>query len=212
MRKSHTFILIGIMTIAFLIPQKACGRSGNDLIPLPPAERKGGLPIMEALDKRASTRSFSETDIPEQTLSNLLWAAWGYNRPEEKKRTAPTANNKQEFSVYLSMKNGLFLYDAEAHALIKISSDDIRATTGRQAFVKKAPLNLILVADTKKQSTLTSVYANSGFISQNIYLVCASMGLGTVVRGWFDENALHKAMDLKEHQKIILCQTVGFPE
>ncbi|MBW6458669.1 MAG: SagB/ThcOx family dehydrogenase [FCB group bacterium] len=211
MRKVHTIMLIGMMAAGLLAPQNSYGRSDNDLKPLPPAQRTGGLPIMEALDKRVSTRSFSEADIPEQTLSNLLWAAWGYNRPEEKKRTAPTANNRQEFSVYLSTKDGVFLYDAEAHALIKIASEDIRATTGRQAFVKNAPLNLILVADTKKQSTLTSVYANAGFISQNIYLVCASEGLGTVVRGWFDEDALHKAMGLKEHQKIILCQTVGYP-
>jgi hypothetical protein len=212
MNKIILTILCGVMMMGLFSPKDLSAASSEKLIPLPAAQREGGLPLMEALDKRMSMRSFSEKDVQEQVLSNLLWAAWGYNRPAEKKRTAPTANNKQEFTIYLAMKNGLFIYDAEAHALIKVFHDDIRETTGKQAFVKKAPLNLILVADTRKQDKLTSSYANAGFISQNIYLFCASEGLGTVVRGWFDEKALHKAMDLKEHQKIILCQTVGYPE
>jgi nitroreductase len=191
---------------------RAAAKSPADLIPLPAPQREGGMPLMEALSKRQSIREYSSKTIPDPVLSNLLWAAWGYNRPDQKKRTAPSSNNKQEFSLYLAKGDGLFLYDAEMHALRKISDQDIRKETGKQPFVAKAPLNLIMVADTRQQSSLTSSYANAGFISENIYLVCASEGLGTVVRGWFDAGQLHTIMGLSPDQQIILCQTIGYPK
>ena len=52
---------------------------------------------------------------------------------------------------------------------------------------------------------------DTGFISQNVYLFCASEGLATVVRGWFDQELLAKAMDLPHKMRIILCQTVDYP-
>lgn len=190
----------------------AAGKSQLNFIPLPEPRREGGMPLMEALDKRQSTREYSSKEIPEQELSDLLWAAWGYNRSGQKKRTAPSSNNKQEISVYLAKKDGLYLYDAELNGLFKISDADIRKETGKQAFAAEAPLNLIFVADTKLQSSTTSSFANTGFISQNVYLYCASAGLGTVIRGWFDEKTLHPAMGLNKDQDIILCQTVGYPK
>lgn len=214
MKSKYTLMLTGVMMILSIIPQElgAAGKTPQNLIPLPEPRREGGMPLMEALNKRQSSREYSSRDIPEQELSDLLWAAWGYNRSGQKKRTAPSSNNKQEISVYLAKKDGLYLYDAEMNALLKISDADIREETGKQAFVDDAPLNLIFVADTKVQSNVNSSYANVGFISQNVYLYCASAGLGTVVRGLFDEDLLHRAMGLREDQKIILCQTVGYPK
>jgi SagB-type dehydrogenase family enzyme len=210
----NALILTGVLMMTMSLTQElnAAGRSTAGLNPLPAAERKGGMPLMEALDQRQSIREFSSREIPPQQLSNLLWAAWGYNREDQKKRTAPSSNNRQEISVYCAMKDGLYLYDAEAHALKKVSDRDIRKESGKQDFAAKAPLNLIFVADTNVQKNLNSSYANVGFISQNVYLYCASEGLGTVVRGWFDAELLHKAMELEAHQTIILCQTVGYPE
>lgn len=213
MRRGIQGIFMGVM-IMIVATQNltAAAKNPADLIPLPAPQREGGMPLMEALSKRQSIREYSTKAIPDPVLSNLLWAAWGYNREDQKKRTAPSSNNKQEFSLYLAKSDGLFLYDAEAHALRKISDRDIRKETGKQAFVATAPLNLIMVADTKQQSSLTSSYANAGFISENIYLVCASEGLGTVVRGWFDAGQLHTVMGLSPDQQIILCQTVGYPK
>lgn len=167
---------------------------------------------MEALNNRHSERSYSKEELSEQVLSNLLWAAWGYNRPEKEKRTAPSSMNKQEISVYCALEKGLYVYNAKNHELELVKNEDLRSVTGKQGFVNSAPLNLIYVADTKKQSSATSSAANTGFISQNVYLFCASEGLGTVVRGWFDADKLHKAMGLDKNKSIILCQTVGYPK
>ncbi|MFA6618093.1 MAG: SagB/ThcOx family dehydrogenase [Candidatus Neomarinimicrobiota bacterium] len=210
MKKLLAFLLIGVIMISFFSPKKLRAQDAVQKIELPAVQKTGGMPLMEALNNRHSSRSFEKTNLSEQDLSNLLWAAWGYNRPDKGKRTAPSSMNKQEITVYCAMEKGLYLYNAKEHVLELVLDEDIRAKTGSQLFVGSAPLNLVYVADTKKQTSEKSSASNVGFISQNVYLFCASEGLNTVVRGWFDSNKLHKAMKLKKQQSIILCQTVGY--
>ena len=138
--------------------------------------------------------------------------------PDSGKRTAPSAVNWQEIEVYVATAEGLYLYLPKEHALKMIVNKDIRYLTGKQPFVKDAPVNLIYVADLSKTGNASVedknifIAADTGFISQNVYLYCASAGLATVVRGSIDKDAFGKAMQLKENQKIILSQTVGYPK
>jgi SagB-type dehydrogenase family enzyme len=177
-----------------------------------------GRPLMQVLKDRSSSRSFSKEKLPLQVISDLLWAAFGVNRTETGKRTAPSAVNWQEIDIYVATSDGLYLYDAKAHILKPILSEDIRAMTGRQEFVKDAPINLIYVADYSRIGTVTKEdkdfysAADTGFISQNVYLYCASEGLATVVRGSIDRRALAKVMKLRSDQKVILAQSVGYPK
>jgi len=163
-------------------------------------------------------REFSSGELTIEVISDMLWAAAGINRPESAHRTSPTAMNMQEIDIYLAKADGLYLYDAKGNMLIPIVSGDIRALTGSQPFVKDAPVNLIYVADLSKMSRLSPEVADfyagadTGFISQNVYLYCASSGLATVVRGSVDKPALAKAMKLRPDQKIIFAQTVGYPK
>ena len=186
-------------------------------IKLLPAQTEGGKPLMQALKERQSMRSFSPRELPPQVLSDLLWAACGINRPDSGLRTAPTARNLQQIDVYVVMANGAYLYDFKANTLIPVISGDIRATTGKQDFVKDAPVNLVFVADMAKMTGMPSadmeLYAatDTGNVSQNVYLYCASAGLATVVRGWIDRDAMAKALKLRRDQKVILAQTVGYP-
>lgn len=187
-------------------------------IQLPEPETDGGRPLMQVLKDRKTTREFSPEKLNIQHLSNLLWAACGINRSESGKRTAPTAVNWQEIDIYVSTADGLYLYNAKTHSLDPILAEDIRAFTGGQSFVKDAPVNLIYVADLSKMGEVPdekkTFYSatDTGFISQNVYLYCASEGLATVVRGWVDKPALEKKMGLRSDQRVILAQTVGYPE
>jgi len=186
-------------------------------IELPQPQTEGGKPLMQALKARHTTREFKPNPLPAQVLSNLLWAAFGINRPESGKRTAPSARNWQEIDIYVAMAEGTYVYDAKAHRLNPILSGDVRAATGGQDFVKDAPVNLVYIADLAKtgdasaegQNIYTAV--DTGFISQNVYLFCASEGLATVVRGTVDRPALAKLLKLRADQKIIVAQTVGYP-
>ena len=205
------------LTVLFVLPASTLAQELK-AIQLSAPQTDGGRPLMQVLKDRASSRNFSPEKLPVQVLSNMLWAAFGVNRPESGGRTAPSASNSQEMDIYVAMADGLYLYDAKAHLLKPVLADDIRALTGRQAFVKEAPVNLIYVADLSKMTRAAPedkefyAAAHTGFISQNVYLFCASEGLATVVRASIDRPALAKAMGLRRDQKITLAQTVGYPK
>jgi SagB-type dehydrogenase family enzyme len=175
-----------------------------------------GNPLMEVLAKRSSSREFSSEPLPENILSNMLWAASGINRPDSGKRTAPSAMNRQEIDIYVATESGLYLYDAKSHSLKMIAAGDLRGLTGKQDYVREAAVNLIYVADYSRMSSASDqelyAAADTGFISENVYLYCASAGLSTVVRAYIDKPMLSKAMKLRADQKIILAQSVGYPK
>jgi nitroreductase len=183
-------------------------------VALPTPQTSGGKPLMQALKERKSARDFSPEQLSKQMLSNLLWAAWGINR-EDGRRTAPSASNRQEIDVYIIMAEGAYLYDAKANALKPVVQTDLRKLAGTQPYPADAPVNLIYVADTAKlggddAGRMAMANANTGFISQNVYLFCASEGLGTVVRASVNRADLGKALNLRPEQRITLAQTVGY--
>ncbi|MDM8538082.1 SagB/ThcOx family dehydrogenase [Desulfobacterales bacterium HSG17] len=185
---------------------------------LPSPSTDGSKSLMSALKNRKSTRSFSNKPLPQQVLSDLLWAAFGVNRPETGDRTAPSPMSSQEIEIYVVTAKGLYLYDARFHQLVQLSTEDIRSYCGTQGFVAHAPLNLIYVADFSKlgnkndDKKMFYSAADTGFISQNVYLFCAAFGLGTVVRDWIDRSSLAVKINLREDQRIILAQSVGYPK
>jgi len=201
-----------LVSIAFSLAQEL------KPLELPQPQTSGGKPLMQALRDRHSSREFSSEKLPLQVLSNLLWAAFGVNRPESGKRTAPSAMNRQEIDLYVATADGLYVYDAKANRLSPVLAEDIRGATGTQAYVKEAPVNLVYVADLAKMGDTGAeerdlyAAADTGFVAQNVYLYCASEGLAAVVRGSVDRPTLAKVMRLRPDQKIILAQSVGYPK
>lgn len=197
-------------------PVDATTEVGQAAITLPKPQLDGGKPLMQVLSNRKSSREFTSQKLSPQVLSNLLWAAFGVNRPEGK-RTAPSSHNVQDIDIYVALAEGTFVYNASAHRLDPVVARDLRAATGTQSFVGTAPLNLIYVADLKKAGLSASqqqqyVPINVGFIGQNVYLFCASEGLATVFRGSVNANELAKLLKLRPDQKVLYSQTVGYPK
>jgi SagB-type dehydrogenase family enzyme len=186
-------------------------------IKLPPPETEGGMPLMQALKARHSVRELDSKPLPQQVLSNLLWATSGVNRPASGQRTAPSAHGWCEIDVAVTTADGAYRYDPPTHTLIRVATGDIRSLTGVQDFVATAPVNLVYVADLDRMSEASAddkaFYSatDAGFIAQNVYLYCASAGLAAVVRGLVDRDALGAALGLGRHQRIILAQSVGYP-
>ena len=184
---------------------------------LPSPDTAGGMPLMQALKARHSTREFGSKLLPLQALSNLLWAANGVNRPSSGARTAPSAHDWREIGVYAVTADGAYRYDPLSHSLTRVATGDLRHLTGMQDFVATVPANLVYVADLDRMSGAgaedKAFYsaADAGLIAQNVYLYCASAGLAVVVRGLVDREALGAALGLGKHQRIILAQTVGYP-
>ena len=191
--------------------------SDLETIKLPKPEITHGKPLMQVLSERKTSREFAPKELSSQTLSNLLWAAFGINRPEGR-RTAPSALNHQEIDIFVTMKAGVYRYDAKANTLVPVASGDMRAITGLQGYVKEAPLDLVYVADFAKMGDSQEAEkmflsaADTGFISENVYLYSASEGLATVVRANIDKKKLSEAMKLRPDQKITLAQCIGYPK
>lgn len=188
---------------------------------LPKPQRQGGMPLMQALNLRNTNRNLAEDKLSPQVLSNLLWAAWGVNR-EGGQRTAPSAMAVYEVDIYVFLAEGVYLFDAKAHALKPILAGDHRALAGTQAGVAKTPLSLVFVADLDKYTSgamkmadqatqLAWSNAHAGFIGQNVYLFAASEGLGAWFRGFIDPPGIAKLLNLRPAQKPLYSQSVGFP-
>jgi nitroreductase len=224
-------------------------------IELPQPQKTGGKPLMEALNARQSTRSFSSQKLSQQTLSNLLWAAFGQNREmivSESKassgrpgRTAPSGMNMQEIDIYVALAEGVYVYDAFSNRLNPVLAKDIRASVHRLPIAAEAAVGLIYVEDADKkvvlkggppagtgtpstgapatgaspagagappagdQGRISTAEVDAGFIGQNVYLFCASEGLGTFFHGT-DKEGLAKTLNLRSSQYVLYTQTVGY--
>lgn len=241
--------------VASVLMLCAASNLAQDLQPitLPPPQKTGGMPLMEAMNLRQTIRDIGDKQLPPQVLSNLLWAAFGVNRengPRGKSgRTAPSAMNLQEIDIYVAMPEGVYLYEAVPHRLAPIVAKDLRSMANRRPDAAKAPVILIFVADTEKKPALrpggpppqgqpsppgqpplvqgqpsaqgqppatppgafpSFAEVDVGFIGQNVYLFCASEGLAAWFHGT-DKEGLAKAMNLREAQKVLWAQTVGYP-
>ncbi len=200
----------GIAGLALaLMSFTACAQQS---IQLPAPQMSGGMPVYEAMQKRATSREFVNQDLTPQQISNILWAAYGFNR--EGKRTVPSSQNSQEYTIYVFTSKNVYQWDETTNTLEHFRNGDQRAITGPQEFVKNASINLVFVADYNKikgreEDKDVTAAVNCGFISQNVYLACVAEGLGSVVRGHVDREKLNQYMQLPEFKKIMYAQSVG---
>ena len=174
--------------------------AGPDRLSLPKPDTTGGKPLMQALAERKSTRAFSDNPIPEQELSNLLWAVWGVNRPTQGLHTAPTARNARALAVYVVLESGVWFYEPKDHALSQALNKDVRSKFGNP------PLVLLYAAP--KDDKFAGMHVGS--LYQNAGLYCASAGLASVVKAT-GVNALDGELTLPKGYIIYIVQPVGWP-
>jgi SagB-type dehydrogenase family enzyme len=199
--------LLFVLVPSFVFAQK-------QEIKLPQPNKTGGMPLMEALANRQSSREFSNKELSNQQLSNLLWAMWGINRSDGK-RTAPSARNWQETELFVVKPEAVYKYNAKSNSLESVKSGDNRKIVGAQDFAKKAPLNILLVANTAlmgkdEADNLNTAHIDAGFIAQNAYLYCASEGLNCVVRLMIDRDEIRKTLGLDGKTYPVVGLTIGY--
>lgn len=182
-------------------------------ISLPAPQITGGKPLMQALAARHTTRVFRDQPLTPQQLSNLLWAAFGVNRPRSAKpglgRTAPSAMNSQEIELHVVLPNGAFLYDAEANTLRPEVAGDLRSRVAGGDAVHAA-VTIVYVAKTNLPFSQVDV----GFVGQNVYLFAASEGLNAwfyALHGAQDAPSIAAALKLPADKQPLYAQTVGYP-
>lgn len=233
MKKILLFSLIAILALGSVQAQKKTKRlspaaaKGQKEIPaavelksepilLPDAIEGLELPLFDALKLRCTYRDFTEEELSLELISSLLWSAYGINRPEEGKRVAPSAVNVQEFDIYLFTREGIYIYDAAKNTIQMVVQGDHRAEISNQKHFAVAPVSLLIVANYQRMSIfkdkeVRDFYAavDCGYVSQNIYLFCASAKLGTVACGGIERDHLHKLLGITSG-KALLAHPVGF--
>ncbi|MGB2809443.1 MAG: nitroreductase family protein [Sedimentisphaerales bacterium] len=198
-------------------------------ITLAKPQTEGGKSVLEALHQRRTIRNISERKLGPQTLSNLLWAAFGVNRQKGQGpfrgpgRTAASASNSQEIDLYVAMAEGVYLYEAIPHRLRPVVTGDFRAKAGRRS-AARAPVNIFYVVDIAKYKEapfqepglrdpeIQKSYYNvaTGLIAGNVFLFAASQGLAA----WFhncDKKTMAQVLKLRPEQRVLYAQTVGYP-
>jgi hypothetical protein len=192
-------------------------RAWADVVKLPSASPQGGLSVTEALAKRQSIREFSSRVLPQQTLANILWAAFGINRPASADHTAPSWRGSKETDVYVATAEGVWLFEPKTNELRSVMTADIRAKTSSMVFAATAPVVLIYVADTARMAPASAddhrlyAHVDTAMIGQNVYLYAAATGLGTVILGSIDRPALAKTLNLPDSKIVTFSQPIGFP-
>ena len=186
-----------------------------ETIELPMSYEGLHAPLVEALKERRTIRNIREEDLPLEYVASLLWSAYGYNRPDEMKRVAPSAVNVQEFDLYLFTREGIYLYDAAKNAIHLVVKGDHRKEISQQKHFAVAPISIVMVANYDRMGVFKNTedrdfYAavDAGYISQNIYLFCASAKLGTVACGGIDRDTIHKLLNIK-NGRALLAHPVG---
>jgi nitroreductase len=207
----RTSALLALVALLWTVP--ALGAQELKPIQLPKPQVTAGMPLMQALAQRKTARAFVDKPLPPQTLSNLLWAAFGVNRPREVKpglgRTAPSAMNKQEVELYVVLAQGVYVYDAEANLLRPVVAGDLRAKMGAPP-AGQAAVTIVYVADPR----LNYAQVDVGFIGQNVYLFAASEGLNAwfyALHGQQDATAVAAALKLPAGKTPLYAQSAGYP-
>jgi SagB-type dehydrogenase family enzyme len=207
--------------------------AGLKTIKLNKPDKERGLTFMETLSVRASTREWSDRDLSLQDLSDLLWAANGINRPDEKKYTAASAQNAHDIDIYVFMQDGVYLYDADKHVLEPVLAGDFRSQLLMAPPPRPAdsndppppppppsnpPIEIILVSDISRfrfgPPELMPEWGaiDAGIVSQNISLFCAASGLGTRPRAAIEKDVIKNLLKLKNTQHVFLNHPIGYLE
>ena len=213
---------------------EAAATASRPAVSLPPIalvkpQTDGGKSVLASLWARQTVRNISDKPLPPQVLSDLLWAAFGVNRPSGPRgqmRTAASASNSQEIDLYVALPEGVYLYEAGPHRLVPVLEGDLRnkAGRGRGGSGAKAPVRLIYVVDLAKfakapfqepglrdaEIQKSYYFVDTGLIAGNVYLWAASQGLAA----WFhncDKPGLAKDLNLRPDQRVLFAQTVGYP-
>lgn len=177
-----------------------------------------GMTVTEALRQRRSTRRFSDQPVEPAMVAELLWAAFGINRPETGLHTAPSWHGAADSMIHVASAEGVSVYEPEGDTTRQRHAGDIRQSLSPQPFVATAPICLLHISDLRRLSAAEDEsqrphYAqiDAAIVAQNVYLFAASRGLGTCLVGGMDRPGITAALGLEAHEYVAFVQPVGWP-
>lgn len=203
-------------------PKTVRQKHGDIKLPEPKYESKTSVEL--ALLERRSVRNFKNSPLTLPEISQLLWAAQGVTHPNGF-RTAPSAGALYPLEVYLVAGNvkdllpGTYRYLPHEHALTMTAEGDKRSDLCNAALgqtsIKQAPAVIVFSAvyerTTRKYAErgIRYVHMEVGHAGQNVSLQAASLNLGTVVIGAFQDDEVRKLLRMAEKEQPLYIMPVG---
>lgn len=191
---------------------------------LPKPRLENGASLVEALSGRRSVREFSSQALTIDEITQLLWAAQGITS-RGGYRTTPSAGALYPLELHLvagevaGLPPGSYRYNPVRHVLEDGVSGDLRPALARtalnQTWISQAPAVVVISAVYSRTSwkygkrAIRYVHIEAGNASQNLLLQATALGLGSVVVGAFDDEALSHLLNLPASEKPLLILPIG---
>jgi nitroreductase len=187
-------------------------------VALPAPQKTGGKALLDAVAARASASGsgFPSQAISPEEMSTLLWAASGKNRPD--KWTIPFAQGVEPYvDIYVAGKEGIYRYAWQDHSLKLAAGGDFRARINPQGFAGAASHILIFVSNRNSlkqrggspQHWAKWTHAATGAMTQQLYLVSDSLGIGARYAETMDVNLVRQTLDIPADEEPICIFALG---
>ena len=198
-----------------------CGSEGvAEMRKLPEPDTDGSIPVEQAKSARRSVRSFTEEKLTDAQIGQLAWAAQGITSPRGL-RTAPSAGALYPLEIYLVTPEGVDHYVPRGHGVRRVLDDDVRAELAKAALnqrcVAEAPLCVVIVAVYERVTSRYGergrmyVHMEAGHAAQNVFLQAVALNLGGVAVGAFNEQAVHRILQLPDGHVPVYILPIGHP-
>lgn len=188
---------------------------------------KKNYSLETALKTRQTAREFTGGSITRDILDDLIWAAYGHTHSDGsvKMRTAPSAGATYPVEIYLVLHNvneytdGIYLYDTRNEQLTTVKEggylNDICRASLEQDFIPLANVTFLLVYNPDRivrhygRESRKYALLECGHIAQNILLMAAARGLGSVPVGAFYQERLGSILGLQKDREVLYMICVG---
>lgn len=212
---------------------KAASAASEDHIPLP--KDFSQLPMLhnltQLIEARRSARIYTQDDMSLTQLSFLLWACQGIKSIRGKSyatlRTVPSGGARHPFETYLivrkvsGLKNGVYHYlpmEHELEFLQEVTGLDHKITESLcgQSWAAKANVLFYWSVVPYRAEWRYGIHAHRtalmdvGHLSENLYLACTGIGLGTCAIASFSDERCNQLLTLDgEEEYTIYAMPVG---
>lgn len=223
---------VRMMSLCPLMLVLACSIVHADQIALPKPSLDGKMSVEKAMATRTTARAYGPAPLTLADVAQILWAGNG-DIPADAvsaatKKVIPSARKTYPIELYLvcgdqtvkGLPAGTYHYDADHHALQKVSGGDLRkplaAACKGQSWMVQAPVSVVVGSVfSRAQATSGSDRGinfgvlEAGNANQDILLQARALGLETNTVGGLKDEPVVKALGLPQDVRPVVIVTVG---
>ena len=233
MKNLKFLLLITLICGYYLSFAQNINSQKSDVVNLPQPRYDSEISVEEALLNRRSIRSYSQTPLTLEQISQLLWSAYGITKEDNSEkfyrggfRTAPSAGALYPLEIYIvtghvsGLKMGIYKYNSVKHQLEMVVSgdkrDDLSKAIVKSFRIQKASVVIIYTAIFERTTQKYGqrgreryVWIEAGHSAQNLYLQAYALGVGMCVIGAFNDEVISEVLQLPVDEEPVYLIPMG---